>query len=199
MIRSNSNWVAGSYQWNDEQTDAFLTENGKDLPLAWIDSAGNVRNIRYQIPAVSECATCHHAGAETLPIGFKVRNLNIEVKKKGNTSNQLLNFAKEGLMNDLNPAAFSQLPDWRDKTASLESRARAYLDVNCAHCHQDGGYCSKSSLRMDYETPFEATKISERKKQIDRFMSGKKMPLTGTTVIDQEGLAMIKEYITSLK
>jgi hypothetical protein len=31
-------------------------------------------------------------------------------------------------------------PDWDDKNASLEKRACAYLDVNCALCHNPGGF-----------------------------------------------------------
>ena len=39
--------------------------------------------------------------------------------------------------------------DWRDAQAPIAERARSYLDVNCAHCHQSGATASNTSLRLD--------------------------------------------------
>src|SRR3546814_10895541 len=40
--------------------------------------------------------------------------------------------------------------DWRDAAhASLDGRARAYLDINCGHCHNEKGPADTSGLWLD--------------------------------------------------
>ena len=41
-------------------------------------------------------------------------------------------------------------PDWRDETKNLSNRAKAYLDINCAHCHRAEGAASLSGLKLEY-------------------------------------------------
>lgn len=55
-------------------------------------------------------------------------------------------------------AGFEDLTDapgianWLDPAdATLEERARAYLDVNCAHCHNSGGAADTSALNLNIE------------------------------------------------
>ena len=50
---------------------------------------------------------------------------------------------------------------------SLEERAGAYLDVNCVHCHTEGGYCDvQSPFRLDFETSFTDSNIQSQKNSI---------------------------------
>ncbi len=51
------------------------------------------------------------------------------------------------------PGDAPRLPDWKDAGESLERRARAYLDVNCGHCHKPDGPASNSGLFLTWETP----------------------------------------------
>jgi hypothetical protein len=44
------------------------------------------------------------------------------------------------------------LPDWKNtKQFSLDQRARAYIDINCAHCHKASGDASNTGLFLEYE------------------------------------------------
>lgn len=199
MIKSGSQWSAGTYQWNAEQTEAYLVIKGTDTPVNWVDDAGNKRTIDYHIPKTKECATCHNSGGNFMPIGPKISNLNREVSRDGRNMNQLAYLQQVGFLNDIAPSNFNKMPNWRDKALPLEDRARAYLDVNCAHCHSREGYCSSSSLKLGFELDLESTKIANHASRIERFMTKKTMPMLGTTVVDEEGLELIKRYINTLK
>jgi hypothetical protein len=74
------------------------------------------------------------------------------------TKNQLQNLIDLNLMTGLATAGVATAPvnaDWKDTAQSLDARAKAYLDVNCAHCHNKegakGGYASQSGLLLTYD------------------------------------------------
>ncbi len=191
-------WIAGTYLWNDSQTDAVLINSGFKKTVNWIDESGNGKVISYHIPSHLECRTCHNVNKNVQPIGPKVRNLNRDVERNSTTINQLNYFHDEGLLEPVNIADFSSLPDYNDATKTIEQRARAYLDVNCAHCHNEAGFASRMRYRMTYETDLNTSKIREGKSSIINMMEKGKMPKIGTTVIDQKGLGLIKEYLETL-
>lgn len=195
LLKSAGGWQAATYVWNREQTDATLTTTGEKMEINWIDETGAGRNIRYRVPTSTQCTTCHRSGKEIIPIGFKVRNLNVPVMREGRIINQLTYFSARGMMASIDPSGYSTLPAWNDTTASLEKRARAYLDVNCAHCHNEKGYCSKSDFRPAFGNSLPDTKIMDKKKSILRFLRSGRMPLLGTTVVHQEGLQLIANYL----
>ena len=43
--------------------------------------------------------------------------------------------------------------NWEDPHAPLDARARAYLDINCGHCHNANGAANTTGLTLDYTTP----------------------------------------------
>ena len=199
MIKSDSRWSAGTYQWNKEQTEAFLVTRGLNTPVSWLDKDGNSQSISYHIPKTSECATCHNADNKFMPIGPKIRNLNRDIMSSKGPVNQLTYLREAGILNKTDPASFQKLSNWEDKSLPVEDRARAYLDINCAHCHSEQGYCSGSRLKLGYDLAFEHTRIAHQAGRIDRFMSKKTMPMLGTTIVDKEGLELIREYINTFK
>lgn len=197
LIKSNGQWVAGTYVWNATQTDAVLATGGQKTVVNWIDEQANARNISYQIPSAKDCGSCHNANNALMPIGIKMRNLNIDVTRNNTTMNQLQYLQDTGVMNAVNPNKFSKLPAWQNEANALPERVRAYLDVNCAHCHSETGSCARSALRFAWETPLEKTRITGKKNRIINMMEKGKMPRIGTTVVDAEALALIKKYIQS--
>jgi len=75
---------------------------------------------------------------------------------------------------------------------------RAYLDVNCAHCHSDPGSCAISKVRFAWEIPFAYTRMADKKNRIVTLLTKGRMPRIGTTIVDTAALSMIKKYLESL-
>lgn len=200
LIKINGEWQSGDYKWNSEQTEAILDLNGSTLPITWIDRDGNSNSITYEIPSNTDCFTCHQSYDDLMPIGPKLRTMNFEI----NGSNQLEQFINNSQLTGIaNSASVRSLPNWEDPSASLEDRARAYMDINCAHCHIPGGQCEdESTLNLAFETPLSESDIVERSFSIDYRISinieGLGMPFIGTTILHTEGVTLIQEYLNSL-
>ena len=198
LIKSGLYWSVATYVWDKNQKDALLLTTGLNTTINWIDDKGNGRVISYHVPSVNECATCHQSGNTIIPIGPKIRNLNRMVFRNNNDINQLQYFCNSGILDALDPYSYTVLPDWQNPDNSQEQRARAYLDVNCAHCHNENGFASDVDLHLAFEKSLDASNIRKMKSAIlERFEEGT-MPKLGTSIVDKEGLELIKAYINSL-
>jgi uncharacterized repeat protein (TIGR03806 family) len=197
-IKSGEQWSVGTYLWNDAQTEARLVTSGLNKTVNWIDEHGLGKVISYHVPSRHECGTCHSSNDAIIPIGPKLRNLNTNVTRDGAGINQLTYFQHLGVLGDVDPTQVTALPRWQNSAYSLEERARAYLDVNCAHCHRTDGFEGGDKLRLEYSTPLSSTGIpGKRDEIIDRFSEGR-MPLIGTSIVHAEALDLIRSYIKSL-
>ncbi|WP_417857341.1 hypothetical protein [Xanthomarina gelatinilytica] len=197
LIKKNGVWELGNYKWNAEQTDAVLDNTTSNVPVNYLDANGNTQTVDYVIPSAQDCIDCHNSSNVITPIGPRLRALN------GN--NQLENWISNNYLTGLTDASqVSVLPNWEDAVNyTLEERARAYFDMNCAHCHSDGGFCSDQSyLRLSYDTPFANSYIFESRLNIDARMSmyysGVSMPLIGTTMMHPEGYDLVRDYLSTL-
>lgn len=200
LIKINGEWETGDYKWNAEQTEATLDLNGSVVPITWIDASGETNSIDYQIPSNSDCFTCHNTNNTAIPIGPKLRNLNFVV----DGVNQLDAFINNQHLTGLSSSSeVSSIVNWKDTSASLEDRARSYFDINCAHCHIEGGDCgAASTLRLAYETSLEDSQIIQRKLsiqlRISEYNEGFSMPFIGTTIIHDEGISLLRDYLDTL-
>ncbi len=201
LINQADGWELGNYLWNAAQTEATLDTDTHTVPIAFINEVGETVNVNYVVPAAADCFTCHNNANEETVIGPKARNLNFDI----DGINQLQEFIDNGyLINAPDVASIEALPDWENTSETLENRARAYFDVNCAHCHTEGGFCEiQSTLRLSYETSFDDSQIFQRRFSIrgrmQNYMEGFSMPFIGTTMVHTEGFALIDEYIDSLE
>ena len=202
LIKLNGTWETGNYKWNTDQTDAVLDLNSSIIPVTWIDTNGQSNTSNYNIPSDADCFTCHSNNNEKKPLGLQLRNLNRNL----NGTNQLQSLINTNLLSDLqNISNVRALPKWDDAiNHTLEERTRAYLDVNCAHCHTAGGTCEdQSPLRLDYETTFDDSNIQSQKNSIifrvsSDFQSGQTMPWIGTTMLHTEGVDLMLSYLNTL-
>ncbi|WP_084396726.1 SO2930 family diheme c-type cytochrome [Henriciella aquimarina] len=146
LIHKQEGWAAYPYVWNEGETEASYAPAGAWLELAFTGPGGEPVETEYRVPNQNQCKTCHQLGEAIAPIGPKARNLN-HVGPYGRA--QLADWSARGLLQGL-PDAPPSVPDVHDATASLEGRARAYLDVNCAHCHRLEGSASNSGLLLGW-------------------------------------------------
>lgn len=151
LVHGKSGWIALPYIWNDAQTDAELEVVGGIREIEIKNHAGNREKIRYNIPNTNECAQCHAQSKVLLPIGPKARNLNRDFNYPEGAGNQLAHWTKAGYLTGApSPDQAPRAAVWNDpSTGSLEARARAYLDSNCAHCHQATGSAGYSGFLLD--------------------------------------------------
>ena len=156
LIRRKEGWVALPYVWNDEQTDAVLMRTGdvKQLELVNADQGG--QSFPYIVPNANQCAGCHATNATTRliqPIGPKARHLNRDFAYPDGVGNQLNAWQAKGLLvGSPDPDDAPRNVVWSDTDAPLDKRARSYLDINCAHCHNRNGPADTSGLMLERDS-----------------------------------------------
>ena len=226
LIREKDVWTPLNYVWNDEQNEAYLNYVGQKTEVSWVDQNGTTQKINYHVPNNNQCKNCHINGKEITPIGPTAAQLNGKYKALSEHITQLEFFAQHNHLegfptNQLIP----QFAVWDDPaTASLEERAKAYLDINCAHCHQPQGSAKNSGLdlrftqtdlrkRGVFKPPVAAGKGSGDLEysivpghpeqsillyRMDNTEPGIMMPEIGRSINHNEGLALISDYIENL-
>jgi uncharacterized repeat protein (TIGR03806 family) len=232
LVHRSDGWVAWPYVWDDDQKEARYAPVGARRSWQVIDPAGTPLNISWAVPNQNQCKTCHQSGDAIAPLGPTARNLNrTRVGQTGigvtipDALNQLDDWAHRGLLLGAPRAAVApRVPEAFDADAPIETRARAWLDVNCAHCHQRAGSASNSGLYLGWsekpgttlgfaKRPVAAGRGAgdglfviepahpERSIMIHRMAStepGVAMPELGRSVADPQGVALISAWIAGL-
>ncbi len=166
LVRRPGGWEAFPYFWNEAQTEATLANGGRVVrDVRFIGEDGVERRLDYLVPSKNQCLKCHHLqdakGDQVLvPIGVKARYLNRDHDYGGEPINQLQHLANLGRLTGLPPAdQLPRAPDaFSEAEASLDKRARTYLDINCAHCHNPKGTAGDTSrLFLNFDNSEEFT------------------------------------------
>ncbi len=138
LLHRADGWVALPYKWNAEQSEATLALAGGRVDV----TTPTGEAISYRIPNKNQCKECHGLNGAVVPIGPKARNL----------SREWLSAMVETGRLDMVPEGADVLPQWENRgSASTAAVARAYLDVNCAHCHRPLAGASNSGLDLRWE------------------------------------------------
>ena len=216
LIRRAAGWTALSYV--EQDGGAVLKRAGAKLAVAFTDARGQAQAIEYSVPNQNQCKTCHQDGDAITPIGPTAGNLN------GGSVNQLLAWSASGRLAGVPADGLPKLARWDDAAAPLEQRARAYLAVNCGHCHSRTGFASNSGLYLVPEEqdpahlgvnkrPVAAGRGSgghefsilpgapDRSILLHRMTStepGIMMPQFGRALVHDDGVALIKAWIAAM-
>jgi uncharacterized repeat protein (TIGR03806 family) len=152
LVRREAGWEALPYVWNAAQTEAVLARTGDAKPLELVADDGGKEAFTYVVPNENQCAGCHVADLKTkqiAPIGTKARHLNRAYPYAAGRENQLLHLTKLGYLTGLaDPGSAAKNADWSDAGQPLDARARAYLDINCGHCHNAKGPANTTALDL---------------------------------------------------
>lgn len=147
-LRQDTGWYGYSYIWNKQQTEADLQLGGGVIDVSWTDEHGDVHENKYQVPNANQCLSCHAQHNKYVPLGPTARNLNKTDSVTGH--NQLQSWLDQKILTGA--PAVSDRPVLatynQEESADLNHRARAWLEVNCAHCHNPGGSARTSGLDL---------------------------------------------------
>ncbi len=143
-----------TYRWRADRSDADLVaDDGQEEVLKITDAAGVSRDQTWSYPSSGLCFMCHTPNAGSV-LGPKTRQLNgNHTYPGGRTENQLR--AWNHLQMFTSAVDESSIKNYQhtfkidDASASLENRARSYLDTNCAQCHRPNGTGSLWDARFD--------------------------------------------------
>jgi mono/diheme cytochrome c family protein len=153
VYTTNGIVFGASYRWRPDYTDADLVLNSQTENIE-ITTAAGVRTQQWYYPNQTDCITCHTPLSGGVLGASKTRQLNgnLFYPGSGQTDNQLRTLNSIGLfypaLDEAAIAGFSRVVPVTDLTSSLELRARSFLDVNCAYCHQPGGVRGKFDARF---------------------------------------------------
>jgi uncharacterized repeat protein (TIGR03806 family) len=223
LVREASGGVYGvSYKWRADNSDADLLPTNLNENIA-IQTATGVQTQLWYYPSRQECLTCHTANAG-LVLGVKTRQLNRPMTyPSGITDNELRAWNHAGLFdtsfNDADLPNFPVLARSDDLTRSLSDRARSYLDANCSQCHRPKGTVAYFDAR--YDTPLADQNLIKGPVLIDEridhphiiapndiwrsilymradTLEAFRMPPLARNTIDEQGMALLREWIESL-
>jgi len=127
------------------------------------------------------------------------------------------------------PTAENTVIDYNDTSKPIALRARSYVDSNCSHCHQTDRHCDYRPMRFAYsetgnanglanmgvcvatsdtqDFPAGLSKVvapnnvnkSMLYYRINTTNESYRMPLHGRTIIHEEGVALMRDWINSLE
>lgn len=207
-------WAGYSYRWDETQTDATLIPASAGLTLVpWGEGD-------WYYPRRNECSFCHSAAAGR-SLGLEIAQLDRRVTLVDDREvDQLPYFEALGLFTTDLPVDVTPLPD-PFGAEPLDERARAWLHTNCAMCHRPGGG-GQGDIDMRFTTPLANTNLCgvapelgdldiadalriapgepERSVLLARIRttSTPRMPPIPRTVVDDDGAALIADWIASL-
>ena len=219
LVKHADGWEAIPYIWRDEEAHLNLT--GSIVRLALEEEP---HSLNYLAPSKNQCKSCHatnHTNGEILPIGPKARHLNKSSPLY--TVNQIDYLADKGILSQVT-STIDKNAVYTDMTEDLGHRARSYLDINCGHCHNENGAADTSGLLLDYKDhklaelglckpPIAAgrgsggrmysitpgrPKESIMSYRLSSTHPAAMMPELGRALVDEAGVALINEWISSL-
>lgn len=223
---SDGNFYFATYKWNEAGTDAILLNSGLDEAINVTKADGSTESQIWRYPSREECATCHNsANGGVIGAATRYMNKNYSYPQTGRTANQLVTLSHIGILNEaINDSDTSTLLTHKsvnDQSATLNDRARSYLDLNCAYCHRsDSDVRAEFDLRLKYSleetglltaNPNSVFGLPDEKilnvgkpessilyHRMNNLQPGVEMPLIGKNKLDEAGLALIEEWITQL-
>lgn len=218
IVRNPDGVYGVTYRWNDAQNNATLVNPAGDYATYTVNDGGVTRHQVWRFPSHNECITCHNPVGGPI-LGLKTSQMNRVHGDGSSRENQLRALARAGYFSR-SPGGAKALAPASNTRASLEWRVRSYLDANCAFCHQPGGsgralWDGRSTtptaragivnggLTETFGDPAQrviAPQSTAHSMVLARVASpsAARMPPLGSTVVDDEAIALLTQWINSL-
>ncbi len=219
LVWMGSGTVRGAgYRWRADGSDADLVEKRSLGPAPAAEGASS-----WFYPAPEDCNACHTCAAGGV-LGVNTRQWNgARSAADESGTDEIGAWSRAGLLvGEIDATKSAMLPRLRaahDTSATLEDRARSYLDVNCGMCHRPGGAVADFDARIT--TPLAAQNLVGARARIDfgldharivapndpwrslllvRMQTPEqvKMPPLAHEAPDREGIALVRAWIESL-
>ncbi len=225
LLLEEGTWKTLPYIWNDDQTEAYLDVAGKTIDVSWTHLDGSIKNIKYSIPNMNQCKGCHLLGDQVKPIGPNARQLNKEFNYRTGIKNQLVYWESLGVLAEKpDQKSIPKLAAYENKNEAIDARARAWLEINCAHCHRPEGPAKTSGLHLLADVT-NATALGIGKApvaagkgsggllydivpgkpdesilqfRIESTHPGIMMPELGRTMVHEEGVMLVRQWISEM-
>ena len=226
LINEGKSWNAWTYVWNEDQSDADFEIAGRNVPVSWKNEEGVIKNVNYSVPNLVQCKSCHELSGTMTPIGPSARQLNGDLHYESGIKNQLIFWSENGMLDSLpSLPTVQKLARWDDpNSGTLDDRARAWLEINCAHCHRPEGPAKNTGLHLQASVtdnyrlgvnkpPIAAGRGSGGMKysivagkpdesillhRISSLDPGVMMPELGRKMIHDEGIELIRKWIAEM-
>lgn len=227
LVRYAAGWRAFPYVWNAVQNEVWPEVAGDIKSLTRVDDDRELEFL-HVVPDANQCAGCHapnHTDADIRPIGPKARHLNRHYDYCDAQANQIEHWQQAGVPSGVDGEAPGGVRWTRPNAATLDARARAYLDINCAHCHNSVGAADTSGLHLNIEAPMDRnfgickspTAVGQGSGdrlydiypgrpeesiliyRMDHTDPAIAMPELGRSTVHTEGVQLIAEWIASLE
>lgn len=214
LVRKRAGWSADTYVWSAAGREARLQVAGSTVQVELARTGRAAQPVSYAVPNRNQCKGCHSIDGALAPIGPTAGHFaTVSSAQPEPESNR---WTRLGLL-DGAPAAFTS-------ALTLDQRARAYLDINCAHCHNPRGPANTSGLDLRAsqtdsahwgirKRPIAAGRASadlefaidpgkpDRSILLHRMESadpGVMMPELGRTLVHTEGVEMVRAWIAQM-
>ncbi|MGD9856984.1 MAG: PQQ-dependent sugar dehydrogenase, partial [Planctomycetaceae bacterium] len=222
LHRDGDTWRGYAYAWDEAGTDAALVPAegmSRTYLVADPEQPGNVRQQTWRIASRTECIVCHTTRAGSIH-GFNAAQIDCEHDYGAVTDNQMRTLVHIGLIDPPEAPSAAFPPLW-DASADLNERGRAYLHVNCGHCHFPGGG-GTASFDLRSNSPLAEMRLIGHRPTQGAFgipsaqvvaagdpyhsvllyrmakLGRGRMPHAGSDVVDRDGVRLIRDWIQQL-
>ena len=227
LVRDSLGHVyGGSYKWRADSSDADLVVDGVTEDVTIHNADTSTRTQPWYYPGRQDCVACHNpASSGVLGLNAQQSNRAHLFPETGTTDNQLRAWNHAGYftaaIDEASLGSLLKLVALDDPQATVEQRARSYLDANCAHCHRPGGVRAFWDAR--YETPLDEAHIingivgntlgiptarvivpgdlasSILHKRLSTATENYKMPPLAKNVVDAAAVSVIEQWIATVQ
>lgn len=218
LEKSDDAWLPHTYLWSKDQNNTSSAPYGAEQAITLHSELKSSFSFNYHVPDTNECRQCHQ-GASSHSLDFE---------PIGPTRLDRIDFQNSEFPAEFTVKAKTYLERHNSGQVhanTVTQKARDYLDINCAHCHNKNGVAASSAMFLErdennlnrlgfcklpvaiggdvsnllydiYPSHPEKSILIKRLESLDAKV---KMPELSKSVIDPVGTRVVSDWIRQLK